>query len=240
MGLFGKPKRAVSLANAGAPVTTLTSATAMIKAKVRRNFAIPLLLGAARHTRSLCEVEKAHEGEAFGAFYEELSALATAAVMMCAASLEACVNELFADASKHFAPQMLPVWEIGSKDIDRKTLFEKSDWFLTLRGKAVLNAGAEPLQSVAALIELRNGLMHFKPEWTGEEKRNVAISRKLAGRFPPLPCLASEPNLFPLAWASGACAAWAVKSSMAFIDELAKAADLKSPVDQYRDRLSVA
>jgi hypothetical protein len=73
------------------------------------------------------------------------------------------------------------------------------------------DCGAKPYQDVAALIELRNGLVHFKPEWFDQQEAHAKLSKTLAKKVEPSPFLVSEP-LFPRAWAGSSCTIWAVRS----------------------------
>src|SRR5437667_11456276 len=63
-----------------------------------------------------------------------------------------------------------------------------------------------------AMVALRNGLTHFKPEWDNEQVAHAKLSQQLAHRFMPSPFLAAGESIFPRCWATHGCTQWALKS----------------------------
>jgi hypothetical protein len=59
-----------------------------------------------------------------------------------------------------------------------------------------MDVKTNPNKDIAALVALRNGLTHFKPEWDDEAKRHKELSNKLQGHFAPSPFLPDQ-SLFP-------------------------------------------
>ena len=178
---------------------------------LRVNLAIPHLMSAAACSRKTRELEISHSGEPFGLFWEEILAQATAAILISVASLEAYANELFIDHEK-LLPELrtdeIPeLW----KSYERKRPLEKLEYALGVKQGQPFDCGAKPYQDVAALIELRNGLVHFKPEWFDQQEAHAKLSKTLAKKVEPSPFLVSEP-LFPRAWAGSSCTIWAVRS----------------------------
>ena len=81
-----------------------------------------------------------------------------------------------------------------------------------------MDTGAEPYQSADVLIDLRNALVHFTPQWwhddgTGEAKFVAALRGKLAGRENRQPI--GEP-WYPNKVLGAGCADWACGSAIAF------------------------
>jgi hypothetical protein len=70
--------------------------------KTRMNYAVPHLLSAAIFSRRVGEIEAKHSGQAFGPFWDEILAHATATVFLTVAGLESYANELFVDMTKTF------------------------------------------------------------------------------------------------------------------------------------------
>lgn len=156
---------------------------------------------------------------------------AVTTVLSSVAFLEAFINASWQDAADkkpgtHTAftegipddalATMRELW-IGRDGAERMlSLQSKFQVALTCAGRERLDDGAEPLQSAGLLIELRNVLTHFKPQWhwsDGEAK----FVRKLKG------VLQSRENRQPVGnpWfpnkALGAgCADWACKTSIDF------------------------
>ncbi len=50
---------------------------------------------------------------------------------------------------------------------------------LNLKGATELDRGASSYQEVATIIRLRNGLMHFKPEWFSAQVEHANLSKLL-------------------------------------------------------------
>jgi|SRR5450759_2056134 hypothetical protein len=167
-------------------VGTVT-AVGEVKAAVRVNLSHQHLLAAFHFSRHVADVEQVHTGETFGAFFEEIFWFSSACVLSCSAGLEAYANELFVDRSEHF-PDLRPevadkLWEL----FEQKPILEKFDMALLLKQKPLLDRGSRPTQDVAVLIDLRNGLTHFKSEWDNEQAAHVRLSKRLAHLFVPSP-----------------------------------------------------
>ena len=192
--------------------------------KTRMNYAVPHLLSAAIFSRRLGEIEAEHSGQDFGPFWDEILAHATATVFLAVAGLESYANELFIDMSQNFPGVRQELLEKLWSDYEGKRILEKFDLALLLRGASTRPTGVESFQSVDALVRLRNALMHFKPEW--EPARHKRLSSELRSFFKPSEFLASDPGLFPRAWASHKCTVWAVNSVLSFIEHFEDCAGL--------------
>jgi len=196
-------------------------ATAML----RTNFAVQHMLAAARFSRRVADIERENAGKDFGEFWEEILHQSSACVFTAAASLESYANELFFErqtAFPGFASELLDkLWET----FEQKPTLEKFEFALLLRGKPQFDKGARPYQDVAAVIELRNALTHFKPEWDALAVRHRKISDRLQNRFSPSPFLNDE-LIFPRRWATHCCTKWAVEQCLDFAEEFESRAEL--------------
>ena len=100
---------------------------------------------------------------------------------------------------------------------------------LALGGWPPFSKGAQPWQSVAKLVKLRNALIHYEPEWVpvptaaGEEH---SFEKQFAGTFSLNPLAPDENPFYPDKILGHGCAAWAIKSSMAFMDSFKDKAGL--------------
>jgi hypothetical protein len=199
--------------------------TLLATASTRVNLALLHLLSAADCSRRVREIEEAHAGESFGPFWENIFAQATASVLISVAGLEAYANELFIDHDKVFpelkVEVMAKLWEL----YERKPVLEKFDFALVVRRGSRLDRGGPVFQAADALIKLRNGLVHFKPEWFDQQKQHARLSKLLQGKIENSPFLQSEP-LFPRAWAGSQCTDWAVRSVADFIIDFEQRASL--------------
>ena len=179
---------------------------------------------AARFSRAVGKLEQ--EYGAVGDSWEDIFSFSTGCVLTAAASLEAYANELFFERDTVFpgytSDLLNKLWET----YERKTPQKKFDFALLLRKSPTLDWGKPPCQDVKALIDLRDALMHYKPEWDNEADRHQKISDLLRYKFDPSPFPNDDPLIFPLRWASHSCTKWAVKSAVEFTNEFAKVGGL--------------
>jgi len=209
-------------------VQVLANVTSQATATTRVNLAVQHLLAAASFSREVGLLEKQHTGEQFAGFWEDIFHQAIACVLTTVASLEAYANELFFDREKTFpeySPELLHnLWTT----YEAKSIVEKFEFALLLRKKPPLERGARPFQDVKVLVELRNALTHFKPEWANEANEHKKLSAKLAGKVEGSPFLTADTLLFPRKWASHSCTTWAIKSTIAFAEAFEAAGDFPS------------
>jgi hypothetical protein len=226
-------------ASVGSTAKITESADAMVRANATSlfNLSAQHMLGAARFSRSVGEIESKHAGEQFGEFWDEILQLSSACVFASVAALEAYANELFFDRAKNFPGFSSPLLDRLWETFERKSLTEKFEFALLLRSKPLMNANTSPYKDIAALVALRNGLIHFKPEWDDEATRHEDLSNLLRGRFAPSPFL-SERLLFPRRWATHSCTKWAVESCLAFCEEFERLAGLDPRLNPFADRLT--
>jgi hypothetical protein len=197
----------------------------------RVNQAIPYLLGAARYSRLVGQVEAANANSQFGEFWEEMRDHAVSCVFFADAAIESYANELFADAPKVFPSQFIPGLELLWDELERrKSSLDKLDLALSLKGKPRLDRKLPILKSVYALGRLRNELTHFKPEWSHDPKKHINISNDLEGFFTTSVWFKNE-TIFPRAWIGHSCTVWAVQTSVGFLKEFEKLADLTDRTD---------
>jgi hypothetical protein len=96
-------------------------------------------------------------------------------------------------------------------------------WPFKIADKDQFDRGAQPYQDVRHLIELRNALMHYEPKDVVSPPRNQQERHKfekaLKGRFPKNPFMGRGNAFYPDKCLGHGCAAWAVGSSVDFIDQ---------------------
>jgi hypothetical protein len=108
---------------------------------------------------------------------------------------------------------------------ERKTTLEKFEFALLLSEKPSISKGSTPYQDVQILVELRNALVHFKPEWDTQADRHLTLSKKLKHKFDPSPFLNDE-LIFPRRWATHGCTSWGVHSCLKFAAEFERLSSL--------------
>jgi hypothetical protein len=219
-------------------MVTETSDTVQATATWRMNYSAPNLTSAAMFSRRVGEIEAAHLGRELGAFWEDILAHATACIFLSVAGLESYANEVFVDRHKHFPGQAEDFLRMLWSTFKEKSVLEKFDLALLLRGNSPLEKGTEPVQSVQALVRLRNALIHFKPEWENEQDAHQKLSTQLCRYFNRSVFLASDAGLFPRAWACHECTQWAVIAVLRLIEHFEERAGLPANMGDLSRRLT--
>lgn len=212
--------------------TSFASATLRTKA----NFALHHMLAAARFARLSESIEANYAGEPFGPISAEIISYVSATVLTSGAGLEAYINELFIDADTIFPEYRQGtsayLWDILWKEVERKDTLGKYEIALDLKKQTRFTKEdkSSPLYSIytsaSILIEVRNALIHFKPQWDDEEKSHQAIAlRLLKENVQPRLSVGSTP-IFPTDFMCHDMTRWAVKSSWTFIEAFSQKADL--------------
>jgi len=215
----------------GVVASAQAHATATASASVRTNLALQHLLGAARFTRQAYQVEQTNAGKPFGPFFEELIHLATAAVTLSAASMEAFANELFADGTQRFPSLSKEILDVVWVLAEQRPFMEKYDLALTLHAVPPFDKGVLVYQNVDALVHLRNALIHFKPEWDDAQVKHKKLSTRLQYKFALSPFLPAYEPFFPKGCMSHGCAEWAVTSVVGFLTDFQTRLKMESKID---------
>jgi hypothetical protein len=205
--------------------------------RTRMNLGIHHLLAAGRMASRVSAVEKEHAGQGFGEFWEEILQFALGVVTLSVASLEAYANELYFEGSSISPSLNEPASSEIAGLVDREPILRKYSVALAIRCGTRLERGLAPVQNVDALISLRNGVVHFRPEWFGAQDKHDKRSRVLQHKFRGSSFLPSE-GLFPRAWASAEACAWAIRSTVVFLEYFHAEAGLQCSVTQFKARLS--
>ncbi|MFY9728562.1 MAG: hypothetical protein WB579_18100 [Bryobacteraceae bacterium] len=156
----------------------------------------------------------------------EHSGCVASCIVGCAAFLEASINEFFCDcADDPRGPDALGdeavrwigrYWELGFPRTAAFKILEKYELALTILGKGTLDLGRAPGQQVKALINLRNALTHYEPEWQSSGDEAHKIEKQLKGQFAPNPLTGLGNPFWPSQCLGYGCCKWAVKAVLDF------------------------
>ena len=214
------------------------------------------LQSAALFARLSAKFEKAYVGkELWEELYAEHKAYVTGAILTAVAFLEATINELFSDAAekRHNLIKELNgetrllianMWEIDH--FKQARILEKFQVALKLAQKQPFVEGESPYQGVSDLIQFRNTLVHYKPDWLTVETINEPkpknqtnlekLKERLRNKFLSSPLKGDD--FFPNKYLSHGCAEWAVTSSLEFGDDFFSRMALPPRWNDIRGRLN--
>jgi len=177
------------------------------------------------------EIEASHEGRS--RFDAKHRSYVLASVQASASFLEAMVNELYQDAADghgvagdgYLAPlpentraQMAEVWA-GTDEGRRLDTLTKYQLLLTLAERERLDRGAQPFQDAALLVDLRNRLVHFRPESISADDKHRM--ERLRGKFADSRLMTGAGNpWWPDHCLGHGLSEWARTSAKAFADEV--------------------
>ena len=170
--------------------------------------------------------------------------LVSAAVMQCAAALETeaaevCVYgpgaHLGSNGTDQSAQQFLaPLADV----IDHQETLRRFELILHLLQRPALDKGREPYQSAALVVRLRNETTHYKSRWGQDMELSKLFSSLKGLRHNPPPFISANTNFFPHQCLSADCAAWAVNSTVAFLDAVYDKLGVPSRFETYRPRVT--
>lgn len=220
--------------------------------EIRSSLSLSHIKSAVHLAKLSYDIEVADDGTRPSELFYVHRAYVIGSIITAVSYLEATINEFFADiADDSSSIQLSPdakalmniMWKPG---IEKSAIMEKYQIALTLAQKNIFDKGGEPYQSASYLNELRNALVHYKPEWVGNEnddKRTLSknLRDKLVNRIKNLNPLANAGNcaFFPHKCLGYGCAKWAVESCVQFTDEFFSRIGLPSNLDSERSNLNL-
>ena len=170
--------------------------------------------------------------------------LVCAAIMQCAAALETESHEICTHGpGSHLGSNgtdgearkfLRPV----AKLIDDQSTLERFDLILHLLRREPLEKGANPYQSAALVVRLRNEIVHYKSRWGSQLERVKLYASLRSLHLTPPPFADSGLNFFPHRCLGAECGAWALASVVAFLDKFYVSLGITSCLDGYRARLT--
>ena len=218
-------------------LSTTQAQTSSANVKTRTNLASHHLFAACRFSAKVKEIENANLGKEFSGFWEEILHNSLGVATLSVAALESYANEMYFEGAVLKSSMNASAAEEMASIIDRETILKKYALALSITTGKKLDLGISVTQNVKALIEVRNAIIHFKPEWFGEKDKHEKLSTTLQNRFTASPFLTNEP-LFPRAWASHSFTVWALKTTVDFIEHFHKEANTKSVLEKFKGHLT--
>jgi hypothetical protein len=203
----------------------------------RSNFAVQHLMAAARFSKMCGEIEIQNKGQPLGPFFDVQIGYVSATVLLATASLEAYINEVWADGENSF-PELKDGIRLNFLElIEDKPILEKFQRTLLLKGVAPFPEGEQPYKDAQALIRLRNALVHFKPEWHDEQEQHKKIEKQLKGKFEINPFIGENGVFFPQQCMSYGCTKWAVLTVLSFVSDFCNRTPLENKYVKFQERI---
>lgn len=222
----------------------------------RQNFSRNLFVSLA-HFHSLCDIKQEQliiarlkqDDNAVKDIIEQRQIYVISGILCAVSFLEANINEIL-DAAKTYIylPEARPKLEIFKKceisvienlaafkdNLSRKLgTLERYQYALMISNKKPFNNAKAPYQDVDLIFDLRNLLVHYKPEWIESfaegnsiEKDMQKIEKKLRGKFGLSKSIDEMKPFFPDRCLCYGCIDWVVKSIMIFCDDFFKRMNL--------------
>jgi hypothetical protein len=183
-------------------------------------------------------------------------AFVTGAIFSTIAFIEASINELLSDISQNDdRVKTLPkdnkkaikdLWDKEDRgSLEKWSTLKKYQKTLELLDKEKFDEASELFENVSLLVELRNTLMHFKPEWNSihspylsENENQHKLTSKLEGKFELSVFFKNSGNpFFPSKCMGYGCAEWSLKNAVIFVDEFYRRIGIKPNYDHVRKDL---
>jgi hypothetical protein len=233
-------ERRWEVAKLSARATASGIATARAEARVRYSFTAQYLTASVIFAKRSAQIEKANPKGADQATMTEHRGLVTATIMQCVAAIEAESAELTMYGPGHHLGStgtdanardfLAPLAEL----IDTQSALDRYNTILHLLRKQPLDKGKQPWQHMEVLVRLRNELIHYKSKWDkdmDEEKLFKATLKNLRLAKPSF--IPANTTFFPHQFLSAACAAWSVRTAVAFLNRFYDQIEIKSPLQAY-------
>jgi hypothetical protein len=176
------------------------------------------------------EEEYKHNDSTPGEIIGEYIAYTTGSVLAAAASVESYINEIFSDAADdtrghihQLGDTILLMGELWRLKVPRTatySILQKYEIALALARKDQLDHKSHLYANMKLLVELRNALIHYEPEVISKkDSTSNRLEKRLQKKFPLNPLIGKKTAFFPERCMSHGCAAWAVTSSVQFVDD---------------------
>lgn len=214
-----------------------------VELQTRYNFTFNFLVGAAAMAKKALEIENTG-GNVTESERLEHTAFVAGCIMQSVAALESEAWSLLNHGPGH---------HIGSNGLDKESkemlsivadTFEKEpilrrfDLILQLIRKDKLDLGAQPMQDLSLVINLRNNITHFKSLYTKElDVKELYKALEIKDSKPPSFNEGKNMNFFPHICLTFNRAKWSLDTVVSFIESYYAKLKIKSPLEGYNLQL---
>ncbi|MFA5805197.1 MAG: hypothetical protein WC879_11180 [Melioribacteraceae bacterium] len=165
-------------------------------------------------------------------------------IILCVTFLESNINEFYStikDEENNISKTILvknsnviiSLWDRGIPRTAKHSILDKYEIALDVTESNKIDSSCNPYQNVAAIIKLRNALIHYEPEWQKVSTDNNSatyLEKSLKGKYELSKYFhpKTEP-FFPYLCLSGDCCLWAIKNSVEFVFQFYKNINVEIP-----------
>ncbi|MBY0202447.1 hypothetical protein [Paenibacillus cucumis (ex Kampfer et al. 2016)] len=214
---------------------------------LKTNFSFNQIQSAVFLARSALEVEKNKNNSNDVVTRIQYESYVTGALLCTVGYLEATINEFFSNIkdvnynnNKRLQSKkrelINSMWELGVPKTAKYSILEKYQIALTLADKNLFKKGVSPYQDVYLLIQVRNAITHYEPEWVTTESEfpekitEQALEKKLKNKFGLNPFANSPDPFFPDKCLSYEFIKWGIHSSIKLTEMFFEELDLNYPI----------
>lgn len=214
-------------------------------AQVRYTFTLQFIESAASFVRKAGAIEDGYVGGISDQQWADHRGFVSTAIMQCAAALETEAHEICTYGpgshlgSGHTDEEAKKFLNPLADVVDAQETLSRYRLILHVLKKQGLEPGHDPYQSAALVVRLRNEITHYKSHWDDKMARSSLLRSLEALRHKPPPFTVSGHTFFPHRCLSAQCGAWAVKSTIAFLDKVYEQLGVPSRFNGVRERLVV-
>jgi len=183
---------------------------------------------------------------------EDFNADAIGGIISACSFLECYINEIYVAAHdedpyslgnipKEKVALIRKLWERNIPRTARFGILEKYDIFLDLIGAEPFEKGRFPYQDASILIDVRNELVHYEPQWTyyqeeqelNKKTGHAKLEEKLKYRFEPSKMHPASYFAFPHYCLSSSCLEWAFRTSKELAMDFSRKVGIKNMVTSF-------
>ncbi|MFK4474901.1 DNA-binding MltR family transcriptional regulator [Paenibacillus sp. RC73] len=198
---------------------------------LKTNFSFNHIQSAVLLARNALQVEKNQNNNDDVVARIQYESYVTGALLCTVGYLEATINEFFSNIKdknnkngKRLKPKKIEMidsmWKLGVPRTAKYSILDKYQIALTLADKKLFEKGNSPYQDVYLLIQVRNAITHYEPEWVTTESEfsekitEQTLEKKLKNKFKLNPFANSPDPFFPDKCLSYDFIKWGIHSSL--------------------------
>lgn len=207
-----------------------------VELQTRYNFTFNFLVGAAAMAKKALEIENKGENATESERLEHMAFIA-GCIMQSVAALESEAWSLLNHGPGHHLgsngldKESKETLSIVADTFEKEPILQKFDLILQLIRRDKLDLGAQPIQDLNLVINLRNEITHFKSLPTKElDRKKLYKALKRKDSNPPSFNLGKNKNFFPHICLTFSRAKWSLDTVVTFIEFYYSKLEIESPL----------